>query len=123
MCDLEKFKEKVEKCYFLTQDEIRQYYIDAGDNPDNNSPYVKISVLEKIAEKHPTLSQNIGVKVLEKIYESDNKIELVNSSDYLKSFLCKFLYKIDLDKKQLICYRKEEQNKFLEISSFNLQKN
>lgn len=120
MCDLEKFKERVSKCHFVTKQQLRQYYVDAGDKPDNKSGFVSLEVSNKLKEMHPALSRDIGAKVLELIYNSENGAELFDSSDFSDSCHCEFLYEIDLDKNLFICYTHGRQNKFFEGSLYSL---
>lgn len=117
MCNLEKFKEKVEKCYFITREQIRQYYVDAGDQPANKSGFVSTGVAAKFKKAHPTLSRDVGAKILTMIYESENGVELFDSQEFSKdTFFCEFLYEIDLDDNKLICYKSGKSDKFFEGS-------
>ena len=121
MCNLEKLKEKVEKCHFVTREEIRQYYVDAGDKPDNKSGFVSTEVVAKFNKTHPTLSRDVGAKILTMIYESENGVELFDSRDFANdTSWCEYLYEIDLDSDKLICYTWGKTNKFFEGSLFSL---
>lgn len=121
MCNLEKFKEKVEKSFFLTREQIRQYYVDAGDKPDNKSGFISMDVVENFNKAHPTLSRDIGAKILTMIYESENGVELFDSRDFANdTSWCEYLYEIDLDSNKLICYTFGKTKKFFEGSLLSL---
>lgn len=102
-CDLDKFKEKVDVCRFLTNDEIET--LNKASNP---------------FEKHPWLSRDLGAQILSvvngesyierELGESIEKTvdfngELVNSEQFAgDSLFCEWAYVIDLDKRTFEVY-------------------
>lgn len=113
---VEKLREKVDNCIFVTREQIRQYYVDAGDSPTNTSGLISGEIADKFNEEHPTLSRDMGALVLKSIIESDDLIELFDSSDFLTDdCFCEFAYVVDFDKNVLRFYASGE-NVFAEYS-------
>ena len=103
--DLYIFKEKIKNCYFVLDNEIREMYVSVGDSPDNHSGFVSHEIAEALKQKYPSMSRDTGAKILNIIYDSDDKIPLVESKSFLTdSTFCEFAYVINLDKNFLICY-------------------
>ena len=114
---LDKFAEAVDKCRFVTDATIRQYYVDAGDSPDNTSGFVDIKISETFKRMHPALSRDAGTKVLDIILESQNGTELLDSRSFAEDTLfCEFAYVINLDDGKLYCYETGKTKKFYECS-------
>lgn len=106
--DLEKFKEKVDKLEFFTQEEINEI------NESEGNPF----------ETYPYLSRDLGGKILHAIMhgeyikpgyewrdEEDTVYEfeiekLVNSVEFgTDSLFCEWAYVIDLDERELVVYK------------------
>ncbi len=121
---LDRFAEMVDKCRFVTQETIRQYYVDAGDSPDNKSGFIDWKVAEKFKEMHPSLSRDAGADVLTMIIESENGVDLSDSRDFANDTLfCEFAYVINLDENKLYCYKTGKTELFDEISLLELPTN
>lgn len=115
--DLSVFKEKIKNCYFVLDSEIREMYVSVGDSPDNHSGFVSCEIAEALKQKYPSMSRDAGVKILNIIYESNDKVPLHNSKSFLSdSTFCEFAYVIDLDKNTLTCYASGKK----EYAKYNL---
>ena len=119
--DLAVFATKVDGCTFINRDKIRQYYVDAGDSPENKSGFISIEISNKFKEMHPALSRDAGAEVLSMIYDSENGIELSDSRDFANDTLfCEYAYVIDLDSNTFVCYATGKTNKIYECSLLEL---
>ena len=115
------FKTAVDGCWFVTQSVIRQYYIDAGDNPDNTSGFISIDISSRFEREHPTLCRDVGARILKMILDSKTGVELIDSSSFANdTTFCEFVYSIDLDRNTLSCYECGKTNKFYECSIFDV---
>jgi len=100
---LEQFKNKLRQCTFLTEDEIKAAWIQAGASPD--ADWVGMDVSDKFKELYPQLSRDQGAKVLELIANSFEGLALKNSLDFARdSLMCEYAYVIDFDKNTFEIY-------------------
>lgn len=107
-CDLERFRETVERCRFIENSKRKQKEIDnfltkigAQDGWMNGEQS------EKYKKKYPFLTRDNGASILELIYndESNNLLWLHNSSDFANdSLFCEYAYVVDLDKNTFEVY-------------------
>jgi len=94
--NLDKFKEQVAKCCFISEEEIKQRWIECGADPDDE--WVGMDVATKFKKKYPGLSRDIGSDILSMVYNGET-FELQNSIDFVEDSLwCEWAYVIDLDK-------------------------
>lgn len=101
----EQLRRKVDNCIFINSNQVRQYYVDAGDDPKNTSGLISMEIADKFREMHPTLSRDIGAQVLQIIIDSEEVVELFDSSDFLADdCFCEYAYVIDFDKNVLRFY-------------------
>lgn len=87
--DLQKFRDKVSKCKWLTDEQIEKIDSQTGG----------------FEATHPHLSRDIAAQILKVIYESDNGLELINKEDFAEdSLMCEWAYVVDLDKNTFEVY-------------------
>lgn len=87
-CDFEKFKEKLNKIRWITDEEI--------GTVENDKNWT---------ENYPYLSRNCGAEILELIYDTDDVKFLQNSEDFAAdSLFNEWTYVIDLDKNTFEVY-------------------
>lgn len=102
---VEKLREKVDNCKFIDQKQVRQYYIDAGDSPDNKSGFISMEIAERMKQAHPTLDRDTGAKILQMIIDAQDVVELIDNSKFIEDdTFCEFAYVIDFDKNSLKFY-------------------
>lgn len=99
---LQQFREAVDNCTFLSDEEIRSSWINAGADPE--SDYVTTEVSDRHGEMYPALSRDTGARVLEYIFNQRGG-SLKNSVDFAgDSLFCEWAYVIDLDHNVLEVY-------------------
>jgi hypothetical protein len=104
---VEKLRQKVDNCKFIDREKIRQYYIDAGDSPNNSSGVITLEIADKFAEQHPTLSRDTGATVLDIIIKAKDGevVELFDQHDFIEDdVFCEYAYVIDFDTNTLKFY-------------------
>lgn len=94
--DLESFKQKVDKCEFVTYENyIKDKWTEAGADP--NSDLVSFGVSDKFHAMFPELSRDTGAGILDLINNS-NGLKIKNSIDFVSdSLFCEYAYVVDLD--------------------------
>lgn len=94
--DLNKFKEKLKNCVFITDSKIKSYYKKVGAD---NSGWVNMKVAAKFKKEYPQLDRDMAAEVLQFIMDTQNKkIELSDNSNFIKDGLfCEWAYIINLD--------------------------
>lgn len=102
-CDLEKFKQQIDKCTFIEDDNyIKAAYEELGI--DISSGYITMEDSARFEDEYPQLSRNMGGKILEFIYDNDNVL-LKNEIEFAKdSLFCEWAYVVDLDKNTFEVY-------------------
>lgn len=124
--NLEELKKKIDCCQFITKEKLREYYVEAGDKPDNTNGFVELSVAERVSKEHPEISRDTGAGILDLIMKVDDNdvLYLVDSHDFLEDeTFCEFAYVIDLDKEILICYAGSPNDIFGEYDLGNVPDN
>lgn len=99
------FQKSVNNCVFIDEVKAKQYWTEAGADP--NSDLVSFEIADVHKRNHPQLSRDVGAKVLELIQNTDGKgLELRDDLDFVcDSLMCEFAYVLDLDKKVLEIYK------------------
>lgn len=98
--DLKTFKEKVSKCKFLTEREIKKRYEDCGIKGD----FMNMEEAARFKAANPQLNRDMAAEVLSEIYKG-NTSELQDSSNFAAdSLFCEYAYVVDLDKNKLEIY-------------------
>jgi len=94
--DRAKFKNQIEALSFATDDELKQTWIEIGEEPNT---MISVEVANKYKELYPEHSVDNGSGILRLIQDSDRQLKLRNSIDFAKDSLsCRWGYVIDLDK-------------------------
>lgn len=107
--DLAIFKEKLDNCRFLSDEEIEKLY-----NDFEFATTDEVTKSEAFFEAFPSLSRDTGAGILDIVYESDTVVFLKDDQDFIDDrIFCEFAYIIDLDKHELRCYT-DASNKFAE---------
>jgi hypothetical protein len=103
--NLDVFRQKLENCKWITDKELRQKYVEAGDRPDNQSGFIEMHIALRFNEMYPSLSRDTGANILNIVYESTSEVPLLNREDFLQDdVFCEFAYVINLDRNTLHCY-------------------
>lgn len=102
-CDLNVFREKLQKLRFVSGEEIKKIYEDAGAEPD--SEWITMEVANKVKSQYPALSRDTAADVLQMIYDGE-VTELKDSREFIAdSLFCEWAYVIDLDKNTFEVYQ------------------
>ena len=100
--NLELFEKALGECTFLSNDEVRGRWEEAGAKPGNN--LVSMHIADKFKSLYPELSRDTGAEVLELIQTGEAR-ELVDSSSFAAdSLFCEYAYVVDMDNKVLEIY-------------------
>jgi hypothetical protein len=111
--NIDTFKEKLNNCRYIERSELRQLYINAGDDPENQSGFVSLAVGNRFREMYPSLSRDTGSDILNIVYNSDAEVPLWNCEDFLNDELfCEYSYIINLDDGTLRCYMRGKKHVF-----------
>jgi hypothetical protein len=111
--DMLIFRDKLNNCRYIDRSEIRQLYINAGDDPDNTSGWVDHTIAERFSSMYPSLSRDTGSDILNVVYNSNSEVPLWNQEDFLNDELfCEFAYIINLDEGTLRCYMHGKKHLF-----------
>jgi len=101
--DRTKFDNKINQLSFATEEELKQTWIEAGANP--NEEFVTMEVSDKHKKLYPEDSRDTGSNILSLVQNSDRKLKLDNSLDFASdSLFCEWAYVIDLDKNTFEVY-------------------
>jgi hypothetical protein len=111
--DMTIFKDKLNHCRYVEQTELRQFYVNAGDDPNNTSGWVDSRIADRFKNMYPSLSRDTGSNILNIVYDSCGVVPLWNSESFLDDELfCEFAYIIDVDNGTLRCYMNGKKNVF-----------
>lgn len=87
-----------------TPEQTRAWYVEAGDEPDNDTGFINMTVADKFKEAHPSLDRDMGAEVLQYILETETP-DLLLDMDFIKDPLfCEWAYCVDLDNNVLEVY-------------------
>ena len=129
--DMRKFKKALNECRFLSNAEIRKTWVEAGDDPKNESGFVNMDISNVHAILSPGLSRDTGGEILSviqdgtftknakdekgnyyrKVYNVEPVRGLQNSMEFDGAFDCEYVYVLDMDKKVLEIYGCEGKKK------------
>jgi hypothetical protein len=98
--DLRKFQDQLEKCRFITDEELKKAWFDVGADVEKNDGFVSLQASEDFSEKYPELSRDTGYDILWIILNSDKEeIGLKDRSNFVNdSLFCEWAYVIDFQK-------------------------
>lgn len=104
------FKEKVEKCSWITPEQHKQYWVDCGASPD--SDMVGMDVSDKFKKKYSHLHRDCGAGILKLVQDSPSGLKLQNEIEFAAdSLFCEYAYVVDLDKNTFEIYKGFNQEK------------
>lgn len=102
--DRESFIQKLEQNRFLSDDDIKACWVEAGADPE--AQFVNMEVSEKFQSLYPHLSRDAGANILQLVAESEAGLGLRNSIEFAKdSLFCEWAYVIDFDKGTFEAYK------------------
>lgn len=105
--DMADFAKKVVGLEYPSEEQIHQYWVEAGVDPDDKSGLVTMDVSEKFKAAHPSLQRDMGADILQHIADNE-KTELYLDEDFFKEnqgfFGVEWMYNVNLDKGVLECY-------------------
>lgn len=113
----QSFRDKVAKCSWITPEEHKQLWVDAGADPD--SDMVGMDVSDKFKETNFHLHRDCGAIILKLIQDSENGLKLQNTIDFAAdSLFCEYGYVVDLDKNTFEVYKGFNKEKLAETERF-----
>ena len=121
--DLDLFKENVNKCSWITEEQRKQCWLDIITDEEDKKKYletgsVNYKYVDKFNLKYGQLSRDTGANVLGMIY-LNNGLTLLNDYEFGKdSLYCEWAYIIDLDKNILEIYQGFNKAKLKETERF-----
>ncbi|MCY8890414.1 hypothetical protein P8918_12625 [Bacillus spizizenii] len=100
----EVFEERLNHVSFITEKELKERWIKAGADPDND--LITIAVSNRMSALYPENTREIGSGILRIIQGSERDIKISNSIDFAgDSLFCEWGYVIDLDKNTFEVYK------------------
>jgi len=119
---LEVFAEKLSNVSYITEEELKQRWVEAGAAPDEE--WVTLDVSRKMAEMYPENVRDTGSDILGIILNAERPIKVTNSIDFAAdSVFCEWGYVIDLDKNTFEVFRGFNHDPLTESDRFyNLDK-
>lgn len=100
----EQFKQKVLQSSWISEEEHKQLWIEAGAEPD--SDMVDLDVSKKFKEKNLHLHRDCGANIYALIQNSANGLKLQNDIEFAAdSLFCEWLYVVDMDKNTFEVYK------------------
>ena len=101
--NIEELRKKIDKCVFVTQEEIDAAYKQVG--VPENERFITLSQANKFHSIFPLLNRDIGYNILSEIIKQKEEIKLGNSIDFANdSLFCEWGYVVDLDKNTFEIY-------------------
>ncbi len=102
--DLSKLAANVDNAVIPTEEQKRGFLIEAGMDPKNDDGWVTSDISDRFENAHPSLSRDMGAKVLEYVNETEVP-ELSLDTDFVTDGLyCEWAYLVDLDANTLEVY-------------------
>jgi len=115
--DKQLFIDKLKETFNPTDEQMKQWWIDAGH--DGESDWVSFEVSDRFKSKHPTLNRDMAAKVLEHIQSSTSKVPINLSIDFAAdSLFCEWAYVLDLDKNTFEVYEGFNKSPLLDDERF-----
>lgn len=115
---MDAFRKQIAKTRFITDEEIKEKWVQAGANPDDK--FVTLEVSNAFARFFPELSRDTGADILTVIAMSEKEeIGLQNSINFAReSLFCEWAYIVDLDKNVLEVYKGFNKTPLTEEDTF-----
>jgi len=101
--DLDRFKQAVRECKWISEEVRKQAWVDCGAEPDAKS--VPMDVSRRFAHQYPHLSRDAGSKVLEMIQDNGARLLQDDLEFAADSLFCEYAYVLDLDNEVLEIYK------------------
>lgn len=122
-----EFKSAIDNLKEVTQDELKQMWVDCGANPD--SEYVTMDVSAKFENNYPEFHRNTGAEILDLILKGVTRVQLDVDAAISNESWVEYVYVLNLDKKELEIYtgHKTKGNlyktlKFSKVSADSIRK-
>jgi hypothetical protein len=88
------FKDRLARCRFGSEEEIRKFYDDEGIGE-----FMNMNQAAAFKKKYPTIDRDLAAGVLEHVWNATEPVVLKDSIDFAgDSLFCEYAYVIDLDK-------------------------
>ncbi|MDP7806364.1 hypothetical protein [Acinetobacter baumannii] len=95
--DRSVFIEKLNNLFVPTEDQIREWYKEAGQTRTDG--WLEMDVAQRFKEKYPSLSNDAGSDILGIIQNSESPVPIRKYLEFAaESLFCEWAYVIDLDK-------------------------
>lgn len=102
--DINLLAEKIKNLKTITEDELKQAWVDCGAAPDDK--FVTQDVAEAFKKKYPQLSRGTGAGILDMVLNSDSELLVNDDTEFAKDGLfCEWAYLLNLDTKELEVYK------------------
>jgi hypothetical protein len=98
---MEQFKANLRTVRPITEEELKQYWKDAGAD---DSGFVNMRVSSKFQDMHPQLSRNCGSDILKYVLTNKNLPVSLDETFMYDSLFCEWAYLVDLDNNVLEVY-------------------
>lgn len=100
--NIEKLKQGVDHLIMISPETVKQYWKDIGVE----GTFTDMQTSNKFYKLHPTLSREMGYKILDCIYNSNEPVETLDDLDFAKDGLfCEWGYVIDFDENTFEVYK------------------
>lgn len=120
----ESFKDKVAKCSWISKEESKKLWVDAGADPE--SDMVSMDVSDRFKQNNFQLHRDCGADIYSLIQNSEG-LKLQNDINFASdSLFCEWVYVVDLDKNTFEVYKgfnkeklsDEERFAFLNVETY-----
>lgn len=102
--DRNLFVDRLSATYTPTDEQYKQWWIDAGH--DGVSEFVTMDISEKFKASHPSLSRDMAANILSYIQNSTEPVPIKLSINFAAdSLFCEYAYVIDLDNNTLEVFK------------------
>lgn len=122
--DKSVFIEKLNNLFTPTEQQIRQWYTEAGQTRTDG--WLDMDVAQRFKDKYPSLSRDCGSDILPLIQNSVGPIPLVSTLEFAaESLFCEWAYVVDLDKNTFEVFKGftkeplDESERFASVTSPN----
>lgn len=112
-----EFKERVNKCTWISDEKYKGYWKEFGVSADTT--LVSCDISDKFNNKHPEFDRATEAEILNLIMKSSDGLELMNSIEFANnSLFCEWAYVIDLDKNTFEIYKGFNHNPLMNNERF-----
>lgn len=101
---LNEFKDIVNKCSYITDEKIKEYYKELGVDVETQK-FITLEIANEFKKRHPQLDRDMGADILEYLLECGPE-ELKDDKNFVNdSLFCEWGYLIDLDNEVMEVYK------------------